>query len=45
MMQPSKKSEGNLDRLLKARAEIDEELRRHKSTLTVLFTEDRKSVV
>ena len=38
-MQPSKKSEGNLDRLLKARAEIDEELRRHKSTLTVLFTD------
>ena len=34
-----KKSEGNLDRLLKARAEIDEELRQHKSTLTVLFTD------
>lgn len=34
-----KKSEGNLDRLLKARAEIDEALRQHKSTLTVLFTD------
>ncbi|MBI4466995.1 MAG: protein kinase [Acidobacteria bacterium] len=31
--------ETNLDRLLKARAEIDEELARHKTTLTVLFTD------
>jgi len=31
--------ESSVDRLLKARAGIDEELRRHRSTLTVLFTD------
>jgi len=31
--------ETNIDRLLKARAEIDEELRRRKSSLTILFTD------
>ncbi len=31
--------ESNVDGLLKARAEIDEELRRHKLPLTVLFTD------
>lgn len=31
--------DSNLDRLLKARLEIDEELRRHKEPLTVLFTD------
>jgi TonB family protein len=31
--------ESNIDRLLKARAQIDEELRRHKSQLTILFTD------
>src|SRR5260370_18785082 len=29
----------DVDALLKARAEIDEQLRRHKNTLTVLFTD------
>src|SRR3984893_1611170 len=29
----------NVDELLKARAEIDEQLRKHKNTLTVLFTD------
>src|SRR3989454_12075996 len=29
----------NVDTLLKARAEIDEQLRRHKNALTVLFTD------
>src|SRR2546422_7942221 len=29
----------NVDALLKARAEIDEQLRRHKNALTVLFTD------
>src|ERR1700739_3982474 len=29
----------DIDSLLKARAEIDEQLRRHKNTLTVLFTD------
>ncbi|MGH8247598.1 MAG: hypothetical protein ACREUU_14340, partial [Gammaproteobacteria bacterium] len=32
-------SESNIDRLLKARAEIDEEIRRHKAEITVLFTD------
>jgi len=31
--------EDDVDALLKARAEIDEQLRRHKNTLTVLFTD------
>ncbi|MEK7215127.1 MAG: adenylate/guanylate cyclase domain-containing protein, partial [Chloroflexota bacterium] len=31
--------ETNIDRLLKARAEIDEELRRHKASFTILFTD------
>ena len=31
--------ESNIDRLLKARDKIDEELRQHKSTLTILFTD------
>jgi len=31
--------DNSLDRLLKARAEIDEELRRHKTTVTVVFTD------
>lgn len=31
--------ESNVERLLKARAEIDEELRRQKTSLTVLFTD------
>src|SRR5438046_755284 len=31
--------ETNIDRLLKARAEIDEELRRHKIPLAVAFTD------
>ena len=31
--------ESNVDRLLKVRAEIDEELRRHKTALTILFTD------
>jgi hypothetical protein len=30
--------ESELDRLLKARAEIDGQLRRHKAPLTILFT-------
>lgn len=30
---------GNVDRLLKARAEIDEELRHHKGPVTILFTD------
>ncbi len=29
----------DVDALLKARAEIDEQLRKHKNTLTVLFTD------
>ena len=33
------KQESNIDKLLKARAEIDEELRRHKTPLTILFTD------
>lgn len=32
-------SESNIDRLLRARAEIDEQLRKHKSHVTVLFTD------
>lgn len=32
-------SDDKLERLLKARAEIDEELRRHKANITVLFTD------
>jgi hypothetical protein len=31
--------ESNVDRLLKARAKIDEELRQHKSLITILFTD------
>src|SRR5260221_8062638 len=31
--------EDDVDVLLKARAEIDEQLRKHKNTLTVLFTD------
>ena len=31
--------ESNVDRLLKARAEIEAELRRHKTALTILFTD------
>lgn len=31
--------ETNVDRLLKARAALDEELRRHKTPLTILFTD------
>src|SRR3970040_1013883 len=33
------KEKNNVDRLLKERAEIDEELRRHKTPLTILFTD------
>jgi serine/threonine protein kinase/class 3 adenylate cyclase len=33
------RTEDNVDELLKARAEIDEQLRRHKNSLTVLFTD------
>jgi serine/threonine protein kinase/class 3 adenylate cyclase len=33
------KSADNVDALLKARAEIDEQLRKHKNALTVLFTD------
>jgi hypothetical protein len=29
----------NIDQLLQARSEIDEELRRHKTKVTVLFTD------
>jgi len=31
--------EEDIDALLKARAEIDDQLRKHKNTLTVLFTD------
>ena len=31
--------ESNLEQLLKARAEVDEEFRRHKTALTMLFTD------
>ncbi len=35
----AERQESNVDRLLKARAEIDEELRRQKTPVTILFTD------
>src|ERR1700739_735745 len=35
----TKRDNNDVDALLKARAEIDQQLRRHKNTLTVLFTD------